>query len=66
MRAIRFRIIVAELVAATHVSAFGRWWQASARHRLGKFSGEDANLLNSGGDTPPRLRQDRHTSAGAK
>lgn len=40
MRWVRFRIIVAELIAATHVRAFGCWWQASARHRLGKLSGE--------------------------
>lgn len=40
MRWVRFRIIIAELIAATHLRAFGSWWQASARHRLGKFSGE--------------------------
>ena len=42
MRWVRFRIIIAELIAATHLRAFGSWWQASARHRLGKFSGENS------------------------
>ncbi|MEF9604520.1 hypothetical protein O4J55_20130 [Paracoccus sp. PXZ] len=40
MKRLRIRLIVVELVAATHVRAFGRWWQASASHRLGKLSGE--------------------------
>ncbi|WP_127104349.1 hypothetical protein [Pararhodobacter zhoushanensis] len=36
---IRFRATVAELLLATHVRAFGAWWQAKAARRLGKFSG---------------------------
>lgn len=48
MRWLRFRLIVAELVAATHLRAVGGWWQDSARHRLGKFSGERDAPLNEG------------------
>lgn len=48
MRWLRFRLIVAELVAATHLRAVGAWWQASARHRLGKFSEECDAPLNAG------------------
>lgn len=46
MRWLRFRLILAELVAATHLRAAGAWWQAAARRRLGKFSGERAAPLS--------------------
>lgn len=45
---IRFRATVAELLLATHVRAFGAWWQAKALRRLGKFSGGCSAPLKTG------------------
>lgn len=43
-RALR-AVIVAEMVMATHLGAFGGWWAASAARRLGKLSGIDSRGL---------------------
>lgn len=38
-RALRW-ISAAEIIAAVHVTAFGRWWAAAAAARLGKLYGD--------------------------
>lgn len=37
MRALR-KLIVAEILIASHLGAIGSWWAASAARRLGKIS----------------------------
>lgn len=39
MRRVLRWIATAEIVAAVHVTAFGRWWADAAVARLGKISG---------------------------
>ena len=38
MRALIRRVIIAEIIVAARLGAFGDWWAASAARRLGKLS----------------------------